>query len=61
MAMPAATMTTMPATSTGVSTLPTMSTMRTGRRVSSSTTAKNSSEKGRRPIWSPSKGAMDIS
>ena len=59
--MPAMTMTTMPATRSGVSTLPTTSMMRVGRKVSKSTTAKNATENGSSPMTSPNQGAMAIS
>ena len=59
--MPAMTMTTMPATRSGVSTLPTTSMMRVGLSVSKSTTAKNATENGKSPMASPNQGAMAIS
>ena len=59
--MPAMTMTTMPATRSGVSTLPTTSMMRVGLSVSKSTTAKKAMENGSSPIVSPNQGAMAIS
>lgn len=59
--MPAMTMTTMPATRSGVSTLPTTLMMRVGLSVSKSTTAKKAMENGSSPIVSPNQGAMAIS